>query len=175
MEFEKLNALILHSIEHERGGARVYESAIQCALNEDLRDGWTAHLDQARRHLSTLERVCEVLQLDPDEPSPGRDVVRTFGAALLAAMSEASSTGDPIAAQRVASECVTLAETKDFLDWERAGRASDSSAGPLERALRRAFAAIESRIAEPYHTKGDCRELWMEALGLHAIAPSEGA
>lgn len=175
MEFEKLNALILHSIEHERGGAQVYESAIQCALNEDLREGWTAHLDQTRRHISTLERVCEVLQLDPDEPSPGRDVVRTFGAALVAAMHEASSAGDPVVAQRVASECVTLAEAKDFVDWEKVGRASEASEGPLERALRSAFAAIESRMAEPYHTKGDCRQLWMEALGLHAVAPIDAA
>jgi hypothetical protein len=65
-----------------------------------------------------------------------------------------------------------LAETKDHLDWELIGKCAeylDSAAG---EALQSAYDEIEDQEDEHlYHTKGWCRELWIQALGMNAVLP----
>jgi hypothetical protein len=76
------------------------------------------------------------------------------------------------AAQLVACECVTLAETKDHLDWELIGEAAKKMTGTEAKALKDAYAEVEDEEDEHlYHTRGWCRELWMESLGLKAVLP----
>src|SRR5262245_41968632 len=112
---EQLQELILQSLEHERGGIQVYESALRCAVNSDLREEWEEYLEQTRTHEERLVNVCEALGFDPETPSPGREILRGMGASLVEAMQKALSAGTPEAAQLVACECVVLAETKDHL------------------------------------------------------------
>jgi len=172
MNFDRLNGLVLQSLEHERGGVKVYETALECAVNEDLRKEWEEYLDQTRRHVEILEEVCFAMKLDPEGPTPGRKVVSGLGGALVSAMKEALSAGDLSEAQLVACECVTLAETKDHLDWELIGQASKKISGEAGKALKGAYAEVEDQEDEHlYHTKGWCRELWMEALGMKAVLP----
>jgi hypothetical protein len=172
MNSEQLNELVLQSLEHERGGAQIYRTAIECAVNEDLHKEWTEYLEQTENHVAVLERVCEVLQLDPEEETPGRKIVKSIGAALVSAMKQAQAAGDADAAQLVACECVTLAETKDHLDWELMSQAGKKLSGEAGKALKEAVAEVEDEEDEHlYHTKGWCRELWMEALGLKAVLP----
>ena len=40
MEQKQLKELLLQSLEHERGGVKVYQTAIKCAVNEDLKEEW---------------------------------------------------------------------------------------------------------------------------------------
>jgi hypothetical protein len=50
MEQAQVKELLLQSLEHERGGIQVYENAIKCALNDDLKEEWEKYLEQTRNH-----------------------------------------------------------------------------------------------------------------------------
>jgi len=164
--------LILQSLEHERGGVAIYETAIGCAVNEDLKKEWTKYLAETRTHATILETVCAAFEVDPEQETPGRKVVRHNGRALVEAMQMASAAGEPAAAELVACECVVLAETKDHSDWELLGKCAEHLSGKAADALREAYDAIEDQEDEHlYHTKGWCRELWLQSLGLNAVLP----
>lgn len=172
MKNKQVEELILQSLEHEIGGTNVYETAIACAVNSDLKKEWKKYLEETKEHVVTLTKLCRTLGIDPERQTPGRGVVRHIGAALVAAMKMARAAGDPAAAQLVACECVVNAETKDHLDWQLIGKCADALEGPRGEALMKAYEAIEDQEDEHlYHSKGWCRELWLEALGLKAVLP----
>jgi hypothetical protein len=92
--------------------------------------------------------------------------------ALVSAMKAAQTAGDPAAAQIVACECVVLAETKDHADWELLGKCAKALSGAEQQALMEAYEEVEDQEDEHlYHTKGWCRELWLESLDLDAVLP----
>lgn len=172
MNTSQVEELLLQSLEHERGGVKVYKAAIACALRADLRSEWTKYLGQTEQHVEALTAICESFGLDPFTTTPGTMIVRSTGNALVAAMEAARAAGNPAAAQIVAAECVVLAETKDHLDWELLGEVSKSLTGNQQQALRAAYERIEDEEDEHlYHTQGWCRELWLESLGLDAELP----
>ena len=172
MKPDQLNELLLQALEHEMGGVKVYETALQCAVNEDLRGEWQEYLDQTRRHVEILQNVCSARELDPTRETPGRKIVRHSGAALVEAMKKAVSAGNPDAAQIVACECVVLAETKDHANWELIGKCAKKLKGPQGKAVAEAYEEVEEQEDEHlYHSKGWCRELWLESLGLKAVLP----
>ena len=81
-------------------------------------------------------------------------------------MEDAHEAGEPEAAEIVAAECVTLAETKDHLNWELLGEAVKKLSGAQAKALRDAHEEVEEEEDEHlYHTQGWTRELWMQCLG----------
>jgi hypothetical protein len=87
-------------------------------------------------------------------------------------MEMALQAGEPTGAQLVAAECVTLAETKDHLNWELIGEAAKKLKGDEAGALRTAHEKVEQEEDEHlYHTAGWTRELWIESLGLPAVLP----
>jgi rubrerythrin len=167
-----MKELVLQSLEHERGGVEVYTTALQSASNEDLRDEWSRYLEQTRRHVQIMESVCKKLELDPEGRTPGREIVHDLGMSLVAAMKAAQSAGDPDAAQIVACECVVLAETKDHADWELLGKCAKALSGSEQQVLMQAYDEVEDQEDEHlYHTRGWCRELWLDSLGLDAVLP----
>jgi rubrerythrin len=173
MKRQQVEELVLQSLEHELGGAKIYETALSCVSNPDLKQEWEKYLDETREHAEKLRAVCAAMSIDPQRETPGRAVVRHLGRSLEQAMKMALSAGDRTAAELVASECVVLAETKDHLDWELLSRCAeelDGSAGG--EALREASETIETQEDEHlYHTRGFCRELWIKSLGMKAILP----
>jgi rubrerythrin len=172
MQTKQMKELLLQSLEHERGGVKVYETALKCALNEDLKEEWEKYHHETERHVQVLQDVFAQMQLDPEEQTAGRKIVHDMGMALVSAMEAALGAGDPAAAQLVACECVTLAETKDHLDWELIGQCAKKLTGAEGKALKEAYGEVEDQEDEHlYHTKGWCRELWMESLGLKAVLP----
>ncbi len=172
MEASQLKELVLQSLEHERGGVKVYEAALKCTANEDLREEWEKYLQQTRRHVKVLTELCKALKLDPEEQTAGSKILHAMGASLVSAMSEARTSGKPEAAQIVACECVVLAETKDHLDWELIGVAAKSLKGAEAKAMKEAYEEVEDEEDEHlYHSRGWCRELWLESLGLEAVLP----
>jgi rubrerythrin len=56
---KQLKELILQSLEHERGGVQVYETALTCAKHKDLREEWQEYVEQTRTHVEILQSVCE--------------------------------------------------------------------------------------------------------------------
>ena len=172
METAQLKELLLQSLEVEMGGVKIYEAAVQVAQNEDLKEEWTKYLAQTKNHVQILERVIGQLGMDPNEQSPGRKVCHELGESLVSAIETARDAGDPAAAQIVAAECVTLAETKDHMDWELLGECAQKLKGEEKKALLEAYEEIEDQEDEHlYHTRGWARELWMESLGMKAVLP----
>jgi len=172
MNSAQLNELLLQALEHERGGVKVYLAAIHCAERDDLRAEWEKYLAQTKEHVSVLTGICELFDIDPSTTTPGTEIVKSMGAALVYAMQAALAAGDPEAAQIVAAECVVLAETKDHLNWELLGQASKYLSGDERQALQDAYEKIEEEEDEHlYHTQGWCRELWLDSLGIDAELP----
>jgi rubrerythrin len=172
MKQAQVKELLLQSLEHERGGVRVYETALKCVVNDELEEEFEKYLDQTRNHERILLSVFKDLELDPEENSPGRHVVKLLGAALVEAMQTALKGGNPAAAELVACECVVLAETKDHADWELITKVAAKSTGVQHKVLKAAADEVEDQEDEHlYHSKGWCRELWLESLGMKAVLP----
>jgi rubrerythrin len=168
----QVNELLLQMLETEVGGVRVYTTALQCAVNEDLRKEWEKYLEQTRRHVETVRGLFDELGLDPEQETPGRSVVRHLGEGLVQAMELAKQGGNPEAAELVACECVVLAETKDHLNWSLLSKYAEEADGDEANALREACEEVEDEEDEHiYHSKGWCRELWLASLGMPAVLP----
>ncbi|MBV8743389.1 MAG: hypothetical protein JOZ12_16490 [Sinobacteraceae bacterium] len=168
----QVKELLLQSLVQERGGVLVYRTALECVLNDELRSEWENYLTQTRHHVEVLTRVCSQLGLDPGEMTPGCVIVHENGKALVIAMKRALAGSDPAAAELVACECVLLAETKDHADWELIGACARGMDGQVADVLRAAYEEVEDQEDEHlYHTKGWCRELWLQSLGLDAVLP----
>ena len=103
MEPKMVKELMLQSLEHEMGGVKIYQAALKCAINEDLKEEWERYLQETEKHVQVLQDACLQMNLDPEEQTPGRKIVRDMGASLVAAMQAALGTGDEEAAQCVAT------------------------------------------------------------------------
>jgi rubrerythrin len=172
MNEQQVVELLIQSLAHERGGTKVYEAAIRCAVDPRLRAEWTRYRDETRRHEQVLIDVFHALGIDPEQQSSGREVVTLLGNSLVKAMQQAREGGDPAAAQLVACDCVVLAETRDHANWELLARVADQAQGALRNALGKAVKEVEDQEDQHlYHSRGWCRELWRKSLGLTATLP----
>ena len=171
MEQKQLDELLYQALETERGGIRVYEAAVGCAMNEDLQEEWVKYLDQTRNHEVVMLRVLEAFGLDAETMTPGREILRRKAETLVMSM-KAALDADLNAAQLVAAECVVEAETKDHMNWELIGEVSKKLTGEEAKVLKEAHAEVEEEEDQHlYHTMGWTRELWLESLGLPAVLP----
>ncbi len=172
MKDEQVRELLYQMLETEMGGVQVYTAAIQCAENEDLKEEWEEYLEQTQNHVTVVQECMQKLGLDPNEETPGREVVRHIGESLVAAIELSIEAGEPTAAQLTAAECVVLAETKDHLNWHLLGEVMKKAKGDVAKALKEAHEQVEHEEDEHlYHTKGWARELWIESLGMKAVLP----
>jgi rubrerythrin len=172
MKDEQVKELLYQALETEIGGVQVYTTALRCAENDELKEEWEKYLEQTKNHVTIMEDVLTKLDLDPNEETPGRKVVRTIGEALVEAMELALSEGEPGAAQLVAAEAVVLAETKDHQNWHLIGEVTKKVKGEVAKVLKEAHDEVEPEEDEHlYHTKGWARELWIESLGMKAVLP----
>jgi hypothetical protein len=164
--------LLYQALETEKGGVQIYTTALRCATNKDLREEWNEYLEQTKAHVQVVSEVIKSLNLPLDAETPGRKIVRHIGDSLVKAMEMALRGPDLAAAQIVAAECVTLAETKDHTNWELIGELAKNSSGEMSAVLREAHAQVEPEEDEHlYHTQGWTRELWIESLGMPAVLP----
>jgi len=172
MKQKMVKELLLQALEHEMGGVKIYEAALKCVVNEDLRDEWERYYQETETHVQILRDVCNQMQIDPEEQTPGRKIVHDMGMAYVAAMEAALGAGDDEAAQRVAAESVTLAELTDHANWELIGQVAKHMTGADGKALKAAYDEVEDQEDEHYyHSKGWLRELSLEGLGLKAVLP----
>lgn len=164
--------LVYQALETEMGGIDIYTTALSCVQNADLRDEWEKYLEETKRHVEVVRELCTGLGLDPDRDTPGRQVVRHIGKALVHAMQLAAGAGDAAAAEIVAAECVTLAETKDHANWSLIADLAESATGKEQKLLEDAAGEVEDEEDEHlYHSSGWARELWNAVLGLPAQLP----
>ena len=167
-----LTDLLYQALETEQGGIQVYTTAIECALNDDLKEEWQKYLEQTRHHEQVLLGVFADLGLDPEVRPPSRDIVGGIGASLVQAMRAALENGTPEQAELVACECVVQAETKDHSNWELLEHVATHGSGRVAETLKAAVEEVEDEEDKHlYHTKGWCRELWIKSLGFPAVLP----
>jgi rubrerythrin len=172
MEMPMVKELLLQSLEHEMGGVKIYETALKCAQNEDLKEEWQKYHQQTERHVQVVHDVLTQMQLDPDEQTPGRKIVHDMGQSLVAAMEAALGSGDKHQAEIVACECVVLAEEKDHSNWQLIGEVAKKMSGAEGKAMKEAHKEVEDQEDEHYyHSKGWLRELSLASLGLKAVLP----
>lgn len=144
----QLKELLLQMVETELGGEQVYRTALTCATNDDLRKEWAQYLEETLTHQEVIRGVCEALGVDPEEESPGRAVVRHQGQSLVKAMEMAKATAP------------------------KTGRVAERATGQTAKTLKAAHEEVErDEDHHYYHTKGWCRELWIESLGMPAVLP----
>jgi ferritin-like metal-binding protein YciE len=164
--------LLYQALETELGGVQVYKTAIECAVNDDLRKEWEKYLSETETHVEIVTDVFNQLGMDTSTETPGREIVRSKGQALIASMEKARAAGNPTAAQLVAAEAVVDAETKDHANWELIGKIAEKATGNLKSVLTEAYGQVEEEEdMHLYHTMGWCRELWIESLGMPAVLP----
>jgi rubrerythrin len=172
MDQKVVKELLLEALEHERGGVLIYQTALKCAQNEDLQEEWVKYEQETEQHVQILQDVFAQMQLDPEEQTPGRKIVKDMGASLVAAMEAALGAGDKNMAECVACECVVLAELKDHSNWQLIGEVANKMTGAEGKALKAAYNEVEDQEDEHfYHSKGWLRELSLNALGLKAVFP----
>jgi rubrerythrin len=172
MNDSQVQELLYQALETELGGVQIYETAIKCAQNNDLREEFEKYHEETTHHVALVTDAIKGFGLDPAAETPGRVVVRHIGASLVKAMEMALRDGGPEAAELAAVECVTLAETKDHLNWELVGEIVGTIKGEKAKALRAAFEEVEDQEDEHlYHSTGWARELWIQSLGMKAVLP----
>ena len=164
--------LVYEALETELGGVEIYRAALKCADNGDLRNEWQKYLAQTERHVEVLRDLCKTLGLDPELDTPGRQAVRTIGKALVSTIHLAAGSVPRAAAQIVAAECVTLAETKDHLNWSLLAQVAEQAGAANATAIGEAVDRVEDEEDEHvYHNAGWARELWLDSLGVPAQLP----
>ena len=167
MEQKMVKELLLQSLEHEMGGTKVYETALKCVVNEDLKEEWEKYLEETEKHVQVLHDLCLQMNLDPEEQTPGRKITHDMGASLVAAMEAALGAGDKEMAECVAAECVVHAETTDHFNWQLIGEDAEKMEGAEAKAMKEAYQEVEDEEDEHlYHSKGWLRELSLPGLGL---------
>lgn len=170
---DQVKELLYQMLETELSGVQIYTQALQCVVNDELEEEWTRYLDQTQGHVKIVRELFGALGLDPETQTPGRQVVHHIGESLVQAMQKAkASEAPPEAAELVACECVVLAETKDHSNWELLSRCAEEAKGNEKKAMKAAVEAVEDQEDEHiYHSKGWCRELWIQSLGMPAVLP----
>jgi hypothetical protein len=98
MHREQLHELLYQVLETDIGGIQVYQTALECSINEELKKEWQEYLEQTETHAQVLRELFDTLNLDPQQETPGRQVVRHIGQSLMTAMKIALSTGEREAA-----------------------------------------------------------------------------
>jgi hypothetical protein len=165
-------ALVYQVLETELGGVKIYQAAIPCILNADLKEEFEKYLTQTKHHVQVARQLLTDLGLDPDAEVPARMPVRLIGQGLLAAMKAAKADGTPAEAQLTAVECVVEAETKDHMNWSLVGLIAEKTKGDKAKLLSAACEEVEDEEDHHlYHSSGWARELWAQAVGLPAVLP----
>ena len=56
MNKEQIAELMYQALETEQGGIQIYETAVRCAVNEDLKEEWEKYLEQTENHVRDRAR-----------------------------------------------------------------------------------------------------------------------
>lgn len=172
MKNAQAKTLLYQALETERGGVRIYETALENAVLDGLVEEWQEYLEQTRTHVQRLLSVFEELGLDPEAEEPCCAIMRMKADSLVEAMKEAKRRLDEDGAQLVACECVCEAELKDHLNWSLLEHIVENGPKKWANALREPVeATLKEEAHHLFHTEGYARELWLKGLGFPAALP----
>ena len=172
MNRTKVDEFLCEALETERGGVKIYETAINCAQNVDLRKEWEKYLCETRRHEQILGEICSEFGINPEKETSGRKIVRSYAETLIKAMQGALSSGVRGQAEIVAAEAVATSELKDHMNWQLIGEIAKKMDGSNAATLKKAYDEVEDQEDRHfYHARGWARELWAASLDIPAVIP----
>jgi rubrerythrin len=127
----------------EKGGVKLYQSALQQVRDPDVVDRFRQFYEQTRKHVDILTRIITSLGGDPMFMSHGAKVAEQKAEALLETMT--MSDGMSLKEAEInAIENIVIAETKDHADWQLLGHiARRSSDSHLRGILKPAVSEVE--------------------------------
>lgn len=170
MNERQVSELLLQSLEYQKCGVFIFEAALKCATDSEFREELEGRLKGAHHGIDIFTEACFSLGMDPDRATPGRMVVRELGFALVDAMERASRAGPSTSAQLVACECITLAENKAQLCRQLIGKCAENADPEKGKVLATVYAKTRNgEIGGVDYFHEWCRQLWAEALGMHAL------
>ena len=79
MNREQLTELLYQGLETEMGGTMVYETALRCVLNDELKEEWEEYLEQTKTHVQVL---LGVFMLSASTRRPPRLAGRSSGTSV---------------------------------------------------------------------------------------------
>lgn len=165
MDKDQLSELLLQSLTHEEGCVLVYRAALGCVSNRDLHAEWSESLRETEQHVLILTLVCDSLGIDPGRRTECCRMTAQLTEALERTLLAASKMADREEAQRVACDCLVLAETRHHASWTLIAQCADSHRGPEARVLKSAVEHVESEVhGKLSRARNWCRELWLDAL-----------
>ncbi len=127
----------------EKGGVKLYETALQLIRDPELTDTLKTFYEQTKKHQSILIRVISDLGGNPDRMSAGAKLATEKAEALLKTMANPDGLAGK-AAEVNAIENIVLAETKDHADWELLGKiARRSNDARVRDVLKPAISEVE--------------------------------
>jgi hypothetical protein len=157
MSTEQIAELLYQALETEKGGIQVYETALRCVQNADLKKEWEEYLEQTQKHEQIVLETLETFGLDPETETPGRKVVRHIGESLVKAMELALQANKPAAAELVACECVVVPRALDQVPRHE-GSATTARRGEgrenCHRGSTRKAGAPGIALERPFRTPG---------------------
>ncbi len=173
MKMRQVEELLLQSLEHEMCGVTIFTTAVECAVNPALEEEWVKYLDETKTHVIRLEFVCRSVGVDPRKPRPRERVVRHLGTAPRAGDDHGARRRRPRGrrAGRPAGGR-SPREVRDHLNWGLIGKCAEALDSPYAKVCSRP-PTTGSRPEDEhlYHTRGWCRELWIQSLGMNAVLP----
>lgn len=165
--------LLERAMELARGGVRVYEAALGCAVRDPLEEQWQGDLAQTRLHERALHTAAERLGVDPEAETSARLLVRQQAAALVRALEAAREKARDAEAERLAAECVLEWESRTKLGWDLLYELASETKGAEGDALRAACAEAPDQQDERVHrARAWARALWLSALGRRTAVPA---
>ena len=165
--------LLERALELARGGARVYEAAIGCAVRDALGEQWQDDLSQIRRHERALRTAASQLGVDPEAETALRLLVREHARAIMTALDQACDKAPADEAQRLAAECVLEWESRTRVAWDLLYELAAEASGEEAAALRTACAEAPDQQDERLHrARAWTRALWRVALGRRSVVPA---
>jgi hypothetical protein len=75
MKRVQLTEALYQGLETELGGTRVYETALRCVQNDELKEEWEKYPEQTKTHVEIMGGLFEAFHLDPEAMTPGPAVV----------------------------------------------------------------------------------------------------
>jgi rubrerythrin len=147
MNDEQVTELLYQALETEQGGMKVYQTALRCAVNGDLKEEWDQYLEETTNHERIMLDLLDELRLDPAVETPGRHVVRHKGQSLVKAMELALEGGKPEAAQLVADEHLyhTMGWAREL--WIESLGMPAVLPPPEEESVKTAIGAARAKLA----------------------------
>jgi ferritin-like metal-binding protein YciE len=164
--------LLLQVFETERSAIEIYEAAIRCAVNDELRLDWQNYLEDTEQHADIARQLLDVLGVDPAAETAGRKVIRAKGQSLVRSMEMASAMADRSYAELAAAEAVVNVGRKNLANWVLIPMLANHSGHRTGRLLSSAAQQVEVQAGKHfYQSLGWARELWLAFLGLPAVLP----